>query len=36
MDFSKGELVNLRNNKVVEIYKFYDAQLAIYLNGGLL
>jgi 3-isopropylmalate/(R)-2-methylmalate dehydratase large subunit len=36
VDFVNGRLTNLKNNKVVEINKFYDAQLAIYLNGGLL
>jgi 3-isopropylmalate/(R)-2-methylmalate dehydratase large subunit len=36
VDFVKGELTNLQNNKKIKIDKFYDAQLAIYLNGGLL
>jgi 3-isopropylmalate dehydratase small subunit len=36
VDFSTGELTNLRNQKSTRIDKFYDAQLAIYKNGGLL
>lgn len=36
VDFIAGELTNLRNGKSVAINKFYDAQLAIYRNGGLL
>lgn len=36
VDFVTGELVNLRNGKATKIDKFYDAQLAIYRNGGLL
>ncbi len=35
-NFKTGEIVNLRNNKTSRINKFYDAQMAIYLNGGLL
>ncbi|NVO18375.1 MAG: 3-isopropylmalate dehydratase large subunit [Bacteroidetes bacterium] len=31
-----GEVTNLTKNKVVTINKFYDAQLQIYKNGGLL
>ena len=36
VDFIKGELVNLKTGKTVAIDRFYDAQLAIYRNGGLL
>ena len=36
VDFVTGNLTNLRNQKSGEINKFYDAQLAIYRNGGLL
>ncbi len=36
VDFVTGELTNLRNGKKAGIDKFYDAQLAIYRNGGLL
>ena len=36
VDFVSGLLTNLRNRKSVQINKFYDAQLAIYQNGGLL
>jgi 3-isopropylmalate dehydratase small subunit len=36
VDFITGEIVNLRNQKVAKTDKFYDAQLAIYRNGGLL
>jgi 3-isopropylmalate dehydratase small subunit len=36
VDFISGELTNLKNNKSTVINKFYDAQLAIYKNGGLL
>jgi 3-isopropylmalate/(R)-2-methylmalate dehydratase large subunit len=36
VDFVTGQLTNLRNRKTVQIDKFYDAQLAIYKNGGLL
>ena len=36
VDFVEGTLSNLRNGKSVKLDKFYDAQLAIYRNGGLL
>ncbi len=36
VNFDSGEVVNLRNSKSGSINKFYDAQKAIYLNGGLL
>ncbi len=36
VDFESGELTNLRNNMKTSIEKFYDAQMAIYRNGGLL
>ena len=36
IDFITGTLTNLRNQKSTTIDKFYDAQLAIYRNGGLL
>ncbi len=36
VDFVTGEFTNLRNNTTTFINKFYDAQLAIYNNGGLL
>jgi 3-isopropylmalate/(R)-2-methylmalate dehydratase large subunit len=36
VDFVSGILTNLGNGKSVQINKFYDAQLAIYRNGGLL
>ena len=36
VDFVSGILSNLRNGKNVQLDKFYDAQLAIYKNGGLL
>ncbi|MEI7500936.1 MAG: aconitase/3-isopropylmalate dehydratase large subunit family protein [Bacteroidota bacterium] len=36
IDFVTGELTNLRSKKTALINKFYDAQLAIYQNGGLL
>jgi 3-isopropylmalate/(R)-2-methylmalate dehydratase large subunit len=36
VNFATGELVNLGNNKTTLIDKFYDAQMAIYMNGGLL
>ncbi len=36
VDFVTGNLTNLRNQKMEQINKFYDAQLAIYQNGGLL
>jgi 3-isopropylmalate/(R)-2-methylmalate dehydratase large subunit len=36
VNFETGELTNLSNQKQATIDKFYDAQLAIYRNGGLL
>ena len=36
VNFVSGEFINLRNNKTTRINKFYDAQLEIYRNGGLL
>jgi 3-isopropylmalate dehydratase small subunit len=36
IDFITGNLTNLSNNQITRINKFYDAQLAIYKNGGLL
>ncbi|MEI7664341.1 MAG: aconitase family protein, partial [Bacteroidota bacterium] len=36
VDFISGILTNLRSGKTATIDKFYDAQLAIYKNGGLL
>ncbi len=36
IDFVTGELTNLTNQKHTLINRFYDAQLAIYKNGGLL
>jgi 3-isopropylmalate dehydratase small subunit len=36
IDFITGDLTNLRNNQTTQINKFYDAQLEIYKNGGLL
>ncbi|MCK9219891.1 MAG: aconitase/3-isopropylmalate dehydratase large subunit family protein [Bacteroidales bacterium] len=36
VDFTSGELINQRNKKQARINKFYDAQMAIYKNGGLL
>ena len=36
VDFVSGELTNLENGKTCSVNKFYDAQLAIYRNGGLL
>ena len=35
-NFETGVFINLRNNKSTKIDKFYDAQLKIYKNGGLL
>lgn len=35
-NFETGDFINLRNNKTTKIDKFYDAQLKIYKNGGLL
>jgi 3-isopropylmalate dehydratase small subunit len=36
VNFENGEIVNLRNHKAGKLNKFYDAQMAIYRNGGLL
>ncbi|MCX6307186.1 MAG: aconitase/3-isopropylmalate dehydratase large subunit family protein [Bacteroidetes bacterium] len=36
IDFVSGMLTNLGTGKTVQIGKFYEAQLAIYQNGGLL
>ncbi|MBN2730049.1 MAG: 3-isopropylmalate dehydratase large subunit [Bacteroidales bacterium] len=36
VDFTSGEVRNLNNDKTVKIQPFYDAQLQIYKNGGLL
>lgn len=36
VDFTTGKITNLRNNISIVINKFYDAQLKIYLKGGLL
>ncbi|MCX6251507.1 MAG: aconitase/3-isopropylmalate dehydratase large subunit family protein [Bacteroidetes bacterium] len=36
VDFISGQLTNLKNGQSAQIDKFYDAQLAIYKNGGLL
>lgn len=36
VDFISGKLINLRTGITVQVDKFYDAQLAIYQNGGLL
>ncbi|MDP1621093.1 MAG: aconitase/3-isopropylmalate dehydratase large subunit family protein [Bacteroidales bacterium] len=36
VDFASGNLTNLRTGKTFLINKFYDAQMAIYQNGGLL
>jgi 3-isopropylmalate dehydratase small subunit len=36
VDFLTGELTNLENQKKTTVNKFYDAQLAIYRNSGLL
>jgi len=36
VDFISGKLINLENQKTTAIKRFYDAQLAIYRNGGLL
>jgi 3-isopropylmalate dehydratase small subunit len=36
VDFITGEFINIRNNTSTRINKFYDAQLEIYRNGGLL
>jgi 3-isopropylmalate/(R)-2-methylmalate dehydratase large subunit len=36
VNFETGELTRLENGKTVRINKFYDAQMLIYRNGGLL
>jgi 3-isopropylmalate dehydratase small subunit len=36
VDFETGEVTNLKNKRSARINRFYDAQLAIYRNGGLL
>jgi 3-isopropylmalate dehydratase small subunit len=36
INFENGEFINLRNKKSAYIDKFYDAQMLIYKNGGLL
>ncbi len=36
INYETGELTNLRNGKTTRLNKFYDAQMAIYKNGGLL
>ncbi|MCK9202873.1 MAG: aconitase/3-isopropylmalate dehydratase large subunit family protein [Bacteroidales bacterium] len=36
VDFLEGTLIHTGTNKIARINKFYDAQLAIYQNGGLL
>ena len=36
VDFISGILTNLKTGKTVQLDKFYDAQMAIYQNGGLL
>jgi 3-isopropylmalate dehydratase small subunit len=36
VDFQSGEVTNLTKGKTVVINKFYDAQMQIYKNGGLL
>jgi len=36
VDFVKGELTNLKNNKTTTIDKFSNVQLDIYMDGGLL
>ncbi len=36
VDLVTGKMINLRNDKTTIIGKFYDAQLAIYQNNGLL
>ncbi len=36
VDFEKGEVINLKNNKKASINPFYDVQKEIYLRGGLL
>ena len=36
VNFATGEVINLTKNKSLFINKFYDAQMGIYKNGGLL
>jgi len=36
VNFNTGELTNITKNKSLTINKFYDAQMQIYKNGGLL
>ncbi|MFZ4401023.1 MAG: aconitase/3-isopropylmalate dehydratase large subunit family protein [Bacteroidales bacterium] len=36
VNFISGQLTNLRNMKTAQLNEFYDAQLKIYQNGGLL
>jgi 3-isopropylmalate dehydratase small subunit len=36
INFKTGELINITKNKSLNINKFYDAQMQIYKNGGLL
>ncbi|NVN94229.1 MAG: 3-isopropylmalate dehydratase large subunit [Bacteroidetes bacterium] len=36
VNFISGDITNLRNNKTAKLNQFYDAQLQIYQNGGLL
>jgi 3-isopropylmalate/(R)-2-methylmalate dehydratase large subunit len=36
INFKTGEVLNISKNKSVIIHKFYDAQMQIYKNGGLL
>jgi 3-isopropylmalate dehydratase small subunit len=36
IDFISGAITNLENQQTAFVNKFYDAQLAIYRNGGLL
>jgi len=36
INFETGELTNLNSDKTTRIHKFYEAQMTIYKNGGLL
>jgi len=36
VNYADGDITNLRNHKAGKLNKFYDAQMAIYKNGGLL
>jgi len=36
INYETGELTNLRNGKQTQVNKFYEAQLKIYRNGGIL